>query len=148
MVSSTESSLKVVSSTRWADFCPSRCARQTSSSSRCSISSRSKISGSTSASHGSMLKVPVFSSSAITIRPSAMIASSSSREMSYSVPPTILILDEGLVALGTAVPEELPGAAHLLDQIEVEVLHHQLVLVLAGADDDLAARIDEDGLAV
>jgi hypothetical protein len=54
----------------------------------------------------------------------------------------------GAVGVGAAVAEELPGAADLLDQIEVEVGHHELVLVLAGAARKSAARVDEVRVAV
>jgi hypothetical protein len=54
-----------------------------------------------------------------------------------------LLLNQGAVGVGATIAEELPGAADLLDQIEVELGHHQLVLILGAAGDDLAARVHE-----
>src|SRR5574341_1264990 len=44
-----------------------------------------------------------------------------------------------VVALGAAVAEELPGATHLLDHVEVHLRHDQLVLVLAPGGEERAA---------
>src|SRR5689334_19741157 len=58
------------------------------------------------------------------------------------------ILGEDPVRVRTTIAEELPGPADLLDHVEIELAHDQLVLVLAGAVEDLAARIDEVRVAV
>src|SRR5690606_7765849 len=58
------------------------------------------------------------------------------------------ILGEDAVRIGAAVAEELPGAAHLLDHVEVELADDQLVLVAATHRDELAARVDEVRLTV
>ena len=50
---------------------------------------------------------------------------------------------QGAVRVGAAVAEELPGPADLLDHVEVELGDDELVLVLAAAREDLAARVDE-----
>src|ERR1035437_5115713 len=57
-------------------------------------------------------------------------------------------LYQGLIHVGTAVAEELPGLAHLDDHIEIEVRGEDLVFVAARLREDAAARIAEVALAV
>src|SRR5262245_50287649 len=53
-------------------------------------------------------------------------------------------LREGSVHVGTAIPVELPQAAHLGELVEVEVADHELLhLVARGLTDELPARVDE-----
>src|SRR5436309_7772228 len=52
------------------------------------------------------------------------------------------------VGFRAAVAEKLPGGAHLIDLLEVEVGDDKLVLVAGGLRDDFAARIAEVALAV
>src|SRR5262249_6952367 len=47
------------------------------------------------------------------------------------------------VRLGAAITIELPRLAHLLDHLEVGHADDELVLVLAGGADEVAARVDE-----
>src|SRR4029079_16879803 len=57
--------------------------------------------------------------------------------------------DEVAVRVGPAVAVELPRVAHLVDHVEVHVAHEQLLVVrVADVADELAARVDEIGLAV
>src|SRR6185503_11824240 len=58
------------------------------------------------------------------------------------------VLDQGAVRVGAAIAEELPGPPDLLDHVEIERGDDQLVLVLARARHDLAARVDEVRAAV
>src|SRR5678816_2773903 len=58
------------------------------------------------------------------------------------------VLDQGAVRVGAAIAEELPRPADLLDHVEIERGDDQLVLVLAAAREDLAARVDEVRAAV
>src|SRR5688572_12421406 len=58
------------------------------------------------------------------------------------------VLGEDPVAIGPAIAEELPGAANLFDQVEVQFADDELVLIFAAARQDLAARIDEVRVAV
>ena len=52
------------------------------------------------------------------------------------------------VGFRAAIAIELPGRAHFLDFIEIEIGDEQFVLVAAGLRDDFAARIAEITLAV
>src|SRR5207245_7013529 len=52
------------------------------------------------------------------------------------------------VALRPAVPVELPVRPDLVDEVEVQVRHHQLVLVAAPDGQDLAVGIAEVRAAV
>src|SRR4051812_18601532 len=63
------------------------------------------------------------------------------------VRPTLL-LHERTVRVGAPIAIELPRAAHLLDHVEIERGHDELVLVLRGAREDLPARVHEVGVAV
>src|SRR5688572_19227113 len=57
--------------------------------------------------------------------------------------------DEIAVGVRPAVSIELPGVADLLDPLEIEVAHDQLLVVRRGdVTDELAARIDEVALPV
>src|SRR5947207_4514515 len=53
-----------------------------------------------------------------------------------------------VVGLGPAVAEELPGAPHLFDHVQVHLGDHQLVLVLAAVRQEVAARVHEIAGAV
>src|SRR5689334_5626907 len=58
------------------------------------------------------------------------------------------VLDQWAVGVGAPVAEELPGPPDLLDHVEVQRGDDELVLVLARARQDLAARVDEVRVAV
>src|SRR5688572_12629755 len=55
---------------------------------------------------------------------------------------------DGAVGFRPAVAVELPGVAHLLDELEIEVGDDQLVAIAAADRDDLPAGIAEVALAV
>src|SRR5215472_13598684 len=55
---------------------------------------------------------------------------------------------QGPITFWPSIAEKLPGVAHLCNHIEVEIGHHDFVLVAAGLSDDLAARRAEIALAV
>src|ERR1035437_1660609 len=57
-------------------------------------------------------------------------------------------LYQGLIHVGTAVAEELPGVAYFGDHIEIEVGGEDFVLVAARLREDAAARIAEVALSV
>src|SRR5215470_6792640 len=52
------------------------------------------------------------------------------------------------VAVRTAITEELPDIAHLGNHVQIEVSHHNFILVPARLGDDLTSRIAEVTLAV
>src|SRR5690242_7921452 len=56
--------------------------------------------------------------------------------------------DQVRVSLGPPIAEELPEVAHLAHHLHVHVAGDELVLVLAGLGDDLAARIHEIARAI
>src|SRR4029077_17097756 len=60
----------------------------------------------------------------------------------------LTVFGEDAVRVGAAIAVELPRAAPFLDPVEAELADDQLVLVLAPARQDLAARIDEVRVAV
>src|SRR5215469_1219896 len=52
------------------------------------------------------------------------------------------------VAVRTAIAEELPDVAYLCNHVQVEIGHHNFILVPAGLGDDLASWIAEVTLAI
>src|SRR5262245_30731657 len=88
-----------------------------------------------------------------TILPASIQTSDTNVSDAVTTVPSLIsvrmsVLDQRAIGVGAAIAEELPGPADLLDQIEIERRDQQLVLVLAGARDDLAARIAEVRVAV
>src|SRR5262245_47118470 len=57
-------------------------------------------------------------------------------------------LDERFVCIRPPVAEELPGVAHITNQIQIQVRNHQRVFITRRLSDELAARVAEIALAV
>src|SRR5215813_6315338 len=79
------------------------------------------------------------------LSPSSQTSAAKVSEAVTTVPSLIRVrmsvLYQGAIGVGAAIAEELPGAADFLDYVEIERRDDQLILVLATARQDLAARI-------
>src|SRR5262249_23667654 len=56
--------------------------------------------------------------------------------------------DELVVLIGPAIPEELPGLAHLRDHVQIEIGRQYFVFIARGLRDNLPARITKVAGAV